>query len=871
MNSNSIEKFWPSRPDANPRRAGHLSRPAEGLRIALALCIAALISLSGCGGGSDTASEPAVPVAVSATIGTAGGTIIGPDGVQLVVPPGALDGNVTITVARSSAGAPALPAGVSTSLPIYEITPHGQRFNVPVQVKIPAAAAAGADMIAWVANPGGAWSTLPFTLDGGFLVIERTSLSWYSGMGAVGACFIEPGDPYPCRWAGMGAVDARRPVQATPSSALLYDQRISPSPSGGPSVINTYMVLSQNATISVPLDFAAPPDCRNGELTVESSFDPAAPGPSTPFQTILRQPIVLGPPAPGDVNLGGIWVARYTFETPISNLPSGRQYYNFLFSCTRDFRGRLQAASGHLAPIYVEIPAQGTVPTFTQAPASAQVVAGQPAAFTAIAQGMPAPAVRWQVAPAVGAFADVTAEVGCAPTAAPTSGTQTSASCTIANTLVGNTGQRYRAVATNASAVGGVDSADAVLTITPVPAAPVITQAPLAQTTTVLSSASFNVTATGTGTLNYTWQINGTALPGASGAFSIGACSGNAVYAQGGSALTLLNLSAGCNGVSVRVVVSNGVNPNATSTGAVLTVNAAPTSWVVQASGANNILNAIHTWDGNIAWAVGSGGWITRTTSGGANWTAQIVPNVTVLFSVSAATPSVVWAVGGDSILESRDGGVTWVARSGAAGEYLYSVSAVDSVTAWAVGFNGVILKSDGFGGFVTQVAGTTPLATLVSVSAVNADSAWAVGNRRILRTTDGGANWVQLTPAVPGVLNYGGMVVAANNGITATGDAAWVTAEGGLLRTVDGGATWTLETLPGNVTPNVIVRSGGTLWAFTSGVAAKAYRSTGGGITGTWTTEAAISPSNVNMTGFTAFTPNVMWGVGDGGLIVRQ
>ena len=172
-----------------------------------------------------------------------------------------------------------------------------------------------------------------------------------------------------------------------------------------------------------------------------------------------------------------------------------------------------------------------------------------------------------------------------------------------------------------------------------------------------------------------------------------------------------------------------------------------------------------------------------------------------------------------------------------------------------------MILRNSGVG-WVTQVAATGPFETLTSVAQVDSSTAWASGNRRILKTVDGGANWVQQSP---GVLNYGGVVVASSSGST-----AWVTAQGGVLRTVDGGTTWTLETLPGGVTPNALVRSGNTLWAFTQGLAAKAYRSTGGGVTGTWTAETPITPSNVTMRGFTAFTPNLIWAVGDGGIIVK-
>lgn len=715
-----------------------------------ALCLA--LFLTACGGGSNTVNGP-----VSAIIGADGGTIVGPDGVQLVVPPGALEGNVTITVARSRAGAPALPPGVSPSVPIYEITPHGQQFNVPVQVKIPAGSAAAADMIALVANPGGAWSTLAYTLDGGFMVMKRTSLSWYTQYYGITSCIDPVEDRYRCRNAFMTAVDTEKPVQATPSSAFAYERRITPSRSGGPGVVNTFMVLSQNAEISVPLKFSAPADCEDGKLTVEGYFDPDVPGqPSTPSSRLLEQSILMYAPAPSsaEAQLGGLSVGEYTFKANINNLPNGRQYYTFFFGCTRKFNDAQMYSNAHMDPIYVQIPTQvttqGTKPTFNLNPSSITVLEGQPATFVARADGVPAPAIRWQVAPATGSFVDVSGEAGCAATPAPASGTETIASCTIANTPLGNTGQLYRAVATNASAVDGVNSEVAVMT----------------------------------------------------------------------------------------------VNPAQTS------------YWKPQTSGVPDSLHAIDAFNENIAWAVGSWGWITRTTDGGETWTAQQIPNVSALYSVSAATSNAVWAVGPDTILESKNGGVTWTPLSGATGEFLYSVSAADSTTAWAVGFNGVILKTSGSGNndFVTQVQGTSPEETLNSVSAVSSSIAWAVGAQRILKTTDGGSTWNRQIPA--GIISYGRQVVAVN------ADTAWVTGGRGLLHTIDGGNTWTEQRLPGNVVPYTIRAVGQTIWAFTRGTAAKVYRSTSGGTTGTWITETAIPPPSNIYNGFTAYTPNVMWSV---------
>ena len=53
--------------------------------------------LAGCGGSNTAASSSASgSTAVTATIGLAGGTVTGPDGVQVVIPPGALTADTTI-------------------------------------------------------------------------------------------------------------------------------------------------------------------------------------------------------------------------------------------------------------------------------------------------------------------------------------------------------------------------------------------------------------------------------------------------------------------------------------------------------------------------------------------------------------------------------------------------------------------------------------------------------------------------------------------------------------------------------------------------------------------------------------------------------
>ena len=84
--------------------------------------------------------EPPPPSEGSATLNAAGGTVTGPDGVQLVVPADSLDSPVTLRVSRDATGAPAL-VGLNAVSPIYAVTPHGQAFGTGALFSIPMSAA----------------------------------------------------------------------------------------------------------------------------------------------------------------------------------------------------------------------------------------------------------------------------------------------------------------------------------------------------------------------------------------------------------------------------------------------------------------------------------------------------------------------------------------------------------------------------------------------------------------------------------------------------------------------------------------------------------------------------------------------------------
>ena len=91
----------------------------------------ACLVLTGCGGHGPTNPSSAQK------IGPTGGTVTEASGANVVIPAGALTQDTPIAVAQTSAGAPALPAGVTAFGPIYAFTPHGTSFAVPVTMTVP--------------------------------------------------------------------------------------------------------------------------------------------------------------------------------------------------------------------------------------------------------------------------------------------------------------------------------------------------------------------------------------------------------------------------------------------------------------------------------------------------------------------------------------------------------------------------------------------------------------------------------------------------------------------------------------------------------------------------------------------------------------
>ena len=197
--------------------------------------------------------------------------------------------------------------------------------------------------------------------------------------------------------------------------------------------------------------------------------------------------------------------------------------------------GTLPNATSSGAVLVVNPPP--VAPSIATQPPTQTVTAGQNVTFTVAATGTAPLAYQWYLGAAVISGA-------------------TSASYTISNVQASNAGT-YTVTVSNGT-LPNATSTGAVLTVNPAPVAPSITTQPLTQTVTAGQNVAFTVAATGTAPLAYQWYLGAATISGAT----------SASYA-------ITNVQS-ANAGTYTVTVSNGTLPNATSTGAVLTVNPAP-------------------------------------------------------------------------------------------------------------------------------------------------------------------------------------------------------------------------------------------------------------------------------------------------------
>ena len=205
-------------------------------------------------------------------------------------------------------------------------------------------------------------------------------------------------------------------------------------------------------------------------------------------------------------------------------------------------------------------------PWFTSGPADAGLSATASSGFdssvrfTSVANGLPAPAYRWQESTdGGGTWTDLT-----------NGGVYTGATAqvlTVSSPSQSLNGRRYRVRATNSA--GSATSNAAVLTLTTAPVGPAITTAPAPTTMGVWNASTLSVSATGSEPLRYQWYRNNVAIPlGTRAQLSIV----NAQPAHAGTyTVTVSNGAGSVTSTGATVSVRDVIDPGALSFAAVRT------------------------------------------------------------------------------------------------------------------------------------------------------------------------------------------------------------------------------------------------------------------------------------------------------------
>ena len=188
-----------------------------------------------------------------------------------------------------------------------------------------------------------------------------------------------------------------------------------------------------------------------------------------------------------------------------------------------------------------------------------------------------------------------------------------------------------------------------------------------------------------------------------------------------------------------------------------------------QDSGTRVLLQAISPVNDRVVWVSGHGGTYLRTTDGGLDWSARVVP--------------------GADTLEFRD------------------VDAFDARTAYlrssGPGRLSRIYRTDDGGGIWTlQFMNEHPDGFLDCMAFWDSERGLAYGDAIegelfVLRTEDGGGSWLRVPPGVlpPAQTGEGGFAASGTCLTTGSGGGAWIATGNGerarVLRTEDEGRTW--------------------------------------------------------------------------------
>lgn len=283
-------------------------------------------------------------------------------------------------------------------------------------------------------------------------------------------------------------------------------------------------------------------------------------------------------------------------------------------------------------------------------------------------------------------------------------------------------------------------------------------------------------------------------------------------------------------------------------------------NWTNQHSNTARQLNAVSFVDSLRGWVVGMNGTILNTTNGGNNWTQQASGTLNDLTSVQFINASRGWAVGRNGVfLRTSDGGTNWQVMTSPTTNILQSVYFANELKGWVGGQYGTLLHS--FDGGMSWNYQSIPMEVSISdIKFINAQTGWiACKSGYIFKTTNGGSNWFTLPSNT--TTNLTGLAIFDDQHLSAVGE------NGTILRTSNGGSTWYPVSSGTNVTIHGIGARFGTTHGFAVGQIGVALKTNNSGET--WINLQEGTTNHLNAIKF--FNKQLGWAVGDYGTILKS
>lgn len=208
--------------------------------------------------------------------------------------------------------------------------------------------------------------------------------------------------------------------------------------------------------------------------------------------------------------------------------------------------------------------------------------------------------------------------------------------------------------------------------------------------------------------------------------------------------------------------------------------------WTPIPAGVNMELGGVLVDDALTYWVGGMNGVLLKTTDGGENWETEVLIGAGDLGQlIRLDDNTLIMLADDDLVARSTNNGDDWELISTGAPNVLYDMTHVGDLI-WASGRDGSIVHStDGGQTWATQISGTTE--RLHGIDALNATTLMVVGRDGVvLRTTNGGQTWEPVTSPVEDDLSS----IMFLDDAQQTGLLAGPPAE--IFRSIDNGNNWT-------------------------------------------------------------------------------